>query len=113
MIETQWTSLEKKIHESADFESVKKCHEEFLLNSLTQSFLQTQGILSRFAQIFQLCLNFCATINMENFEKIDMAKIAEYKREFNSQYSLLTTMLLSMRNSKQIPQLDLLLVNCK
>jgi hypothetical protein len=112
VIETQWAALIKGINDSVDFESVKKCHEEFLMNSLTQSFLQTQGILSRFAQMFQLCLNYCGALNIENFEKLDMAKIAEYKKEFNSQYSLLTSMLISMRNSKQIPHLDLLLANC-
>lgn len=116
VLETQYSIMCKKIVASADFETIKKAHEDFLTISLSQCFVSNRMMLRCFHEIFKICFNFCAAAsredlpqNLASLEPISKVFLhilhTDYK-QFDKQSSILFTFLQQVQNKQhQLEQL--------
>jgi len=102
----------KKIESSADFETIKRAHEEFLIVALTQTFLQIKTISRCIEQVLQLCHSFVNVVTNDeqnNFVNITGTKIIDMDKEFTKLNQFFITLLEGLRTHKQSTSLELLI----
>ena len=78
VLEAQYNHMIQKIQQSAEFETPKRIHDDFLAACISQCFVQVKVISHSLSQIYKMAFFFCNMI--QRGKEISLATITEISK---------------------------------